>query len=75
MEQSTLFTLNTSDFIKGLLMAVLSTVITIVYQTVEAGSLVFDWTAIGTMALTSALAYIMKNLFTNSQGQLFKREK
>jgi putative exporter of polyketide antibiotics len=74
MEQSTLFTLNTSDFIKGLLMAVLSTVITIVYQTVEAGSLVFDWTAIGTMALTSALAYIMKNLFTNSQGKLFKKE-
>lgn len=75
MEQSTLFTLNTSDFIKGLLMAVLSTVITIVYQTVEAGSIVFDWTAIGTMALTSALAYIMKNLFTNSQGKLLKKEK
>jgi len=74
MGQSTLFTLNTSDFIKGLLMAVLSTVITIVYQTVEAGSLVFDWTAIGTMALTSALAYIMKNLFTNSQGKFFKKE-
>jgi hypothetical protein len=73
--QSTLFTLNTADFVKGLLMAVLSTVITIVYQTIEAGSLVFDWTAIGTMALTSALAYIMKNLFTNSQGQLFKKEK
>ena len=73
--QSTLFTLNTTDFIKGLLMAVLSTVITIVYQTVEAGSLVFDWKAIGTMALTSALAYIMKNLLTNSDGQLFKKEK
>lgn len=73
--RSTLLTLNTSDFIKGLLMAVLSTVITIVYQTVEAGSLVFDWKVIGTMALTSALAYIMKNLLTNSQGQLFSKEK
>jgi hypothetical protein len=67
--------LNTADFIKGLLMAVLSTVITIAYQTVEAGSLVFDWKTIGTMALTSALAYIMKNLLTNSQVQLFKKEK
>jgi hypothetical protein len=75
MQQSTLFMLNTADFIKGLLMAVLSTVITIAYQTVEAGSLVFDWKTIGTMALTSALAYIMKNLLTNSQGQLFKKEK
>jgi hypothetical protein len=55
-------------------MAVLSSVITVVYQTVEAGSLVFDWKAIGTMALTAALAYIMKNLFTNSTGKFFGKE-
>lgn len=72
--QSTFLNLNTNDFIKGLVMAVLSTVITIVYQTVEAGSLVFDWKSIGTMALTTALAYIMKNLFTNSTGTLFAPE-
>jgi hypothetical protein len=72
--QSTFLNLNSSDFLKGLIMAVLSTVITVVYQTVEAGSLVFDWKAIGTMALTSALAYIMKNLFTNSTGKLFAKE-
>jgi hypothetical protein len=72
---STLFNLNSTDFLKGLVMAVLSTVITVVYQTVEAGSLVFDWKAIGTMALTTALAYIMKNLFTNSTGKLFAKEK
>jgi hypothetical protein len=71
---STFLNLNSSDFLKGLVMAVLSTVITVVYQTVEAGSLVFDWKAIGTMALTSALAYIMKNLFTNSTGKLFATE-
>ena len=73
--QSTFLTLNNNDFIKGLIMAVLSTVITVVYQTVEAGSLVFDWKTIGTMALTTALAYIMKNLFTNSTGKLFAKEK
>ena len=72
---STFLNLNSTDFIKGLIMAVLSTVITVVYQTVEAGSLVFDWKAIGTMALTTALAYIMKNLFTNSTGKLFGKEK
>ena len=71
---STFLNLNSSDFIKGLIMAVLSSVITVVYQTVEAGSLTFDWKAIGTMALTSALAYIMKNLFTNSTGKLFAKE-
>ena len=67
--------LDSTDFIKGLIMAVISTVITVVYQTVESGSLTFDWKAIGTMALTSALAYIIKNLFTNSTGQLFGKEK
>lgn len=71
---STFLNLNSSDFLKGLIMAVLSTVITIVYQTVEAGSLVFDWKAIGTMALTTALAYIIKNLFTNSEGKFFGKE-
>jgi hypothetical protein len=71
---STFLNLNSSDFLKGLIMAVLSSVITVVYQTVEAGSLVFDWKAIGTIALTSALAYIMKNLFTNSTGKLFAKE-
>jgi hypothetical protein len=73
--QSTFLNLNTNDFIKGLVMAVLSTVITVVYQTVEAGSLVFDWKSIGTMALTTALAYIMKNLLTNSTGSLFAAEQ
>lgn len=73
--QSTFFNLNSTDFIKGLVMAVLSTFITVVYQTVEAGSLTFDWKAIGTMALTTALAYIMKNLFTNSTGKLFAKEQ
>jgi hypothetical protein len=72
---STFLTLNSSDFLKGLIMAVLSTVITVVYQTVETGSLIFDWKAIGTMALTTALAYIMKNLFTNSTGKLFAKEQ
>jgi hypothetical protein len=72
---STFLNLNSTDFLKGLVMAVLSTVITVVYQTVEAGSLVFDWKAIGTMALTTALAYIMKNLFTNSTGKLFGKEQ
>lgn len=71
---SSIFTLNTSDFLKGLIMAVLSSVITVIYQTIEAGSLVFDWKAIGTMALTAGLAYIMKNLFTNSNGGFLKRE-
>jgi hypothetical protein len=71
---STLFTLDNKDFIKGLLVAVLSAVITILYNTIESGSLTFDWKAIGTMALTSALGYILKNLLTNSTGEFLKKD-
>lgn len=59
--ESKQFTLQTRDAIKGLVIAVLTAVITVVYTSLEAGSLNFDWKAIGTTALTAALAYIMKN--------------
>lgn len=71
---STFLSLNTKDFIKGLLVAVLSAVVTILYNTIQTGSLDFDWKQIGVMALTSALAYIMKNLFSNSTGTFLKKE-
>lgn len=72
--KSPFLNLNSQDFIKGLVVAVLSSVIAILYSTVQAGSLAFDWKTIGTVALTSALGYIMKNLFTNSNDELMKKE-
>jgi hypothetical protein len=72
--QSTFLTLNSKDFLKGLVVAVLTTVITIVYTSIQAGSLELDWKSIGLTALSSALAYIMKNLFTNSTGEMLKKE-
>jgi len=72
--QSTFLSLNSKDFLKGLVMAVLTAVISIVYTSVQAGSLEFDWKTIGLTALSSALAYIMKNLFTNSSGEMLKKE-
>lgn len=65
--------LNAQDFIKGLVVAVGSSVITILYSTLEAGSLSFDWKKIGVVALTSALGYLMKNFFTNQEGKLFSK--
>lgn len=55
------FSLQTRDAIKGLVIAVLTAVLTVAYASLEAGTLNFDWKLIGTTALTSALAYIMKN--------------
>lgn len=72
--QSDFLKLNWMDFLKGLLIAVISAVFTVIYTTVQAGSLTFDWKAIGVTALASALAYISKNLFTNSDNELAKSE-
>lgn len=72
---SSIFTINTNDLVKGLILTVLSSVLTLVYDVVNAGSLVFDWKHIGTIALTSAIAYLLKNLLTNSAGQFLEKEK
>ena len=71
---STIFNLNIQDLAKGLILTVLTSVLTIVYNTVSAGSLTFDWQAIGLTALTSGLAYLMKNLLTNSKGEFLGKE-
>lgn len=72
--KSNFLTLNTNDFIKGLIVCVLSSTLTIMYQTVQTGSLVFDWKSIGTVALMSALGYILKNLVTNSNDEFLKKD-
>tara|TARA_R110000868_G_scaffold163615_1_gene395916 strand:+ start:93 stop:317 length:225 start_codon:yes stop_codon:yes gene_type:complete len=72
---SSIFTLNKADFLKGLIIAVLTAVITVAYNTVQTGTLSFDWKAISTAAASAALAYIMKNLLTNSEDEFLKKEK
>lgn len=64
---STQFTLNVRDVLKGLLMAVLTPVILIISQSVNAGSLVFNWHSIAIAALSGGLAYLIKNFFTAPQ--------
>jgi len=72
---STFLNLNIEDLAKGLIITILTSVLTIAYNTVSAGSLTFDWKSIGLAALTSGLAYLMKNLLTNSEGQFLGKEK
>lgn len=56
--------LNFNDILKGLLMAVLTPVVVIVQQSLEAGVFVFDWKSIGIAALSGGVAYLVKNFFT-----------
>lgn len=71
---SNLLSLNWRDFVKGLVIAVLTPIIVVIQQSLEAGQLTFNWKAIGVAALAAAAAYLLKNLVTNSDDQLLKKE-
>ena len=71
---SSLFTLNSKDWIKGLVVAILTAVITVVYSTIQTGTLVLDWKAISIAGISAALAYITKNLLTNSNDEILTKE-
>jgi hypothetical protein len=69
---SGLFKLNGADFLRGLIVAVLSATLTFMQQFFSAdGSIAtIHWKTVGGVAAASAIAYILKNLFTNSQGEV-----
>jgi len=62
---SKLFTLNTKDFLKGLVMAILVPAVLIIQQSLDSGTLVLNWKAILMASISGALAYLMKNFFTS----------
>lgn len=66
--------LDIKDLSKGLILAVLTSVVTIISTTIEAGSLTFNWPLIGKVALVSALGYLTKNLFTNNKGEFAAKD-
>jgi len=67
---SKLFNLNIQDFIKGLVLTVLTSVAVIIKTTIESGSLSFDWPTIGKYALIAGISYLMKNFLTADNGKI-----
>lgn len=72
---SEIYQLNSADFIKGLITAVFGAVIGIVMPILQSGDWVFDWTLILKSAITAAVAYLFKNLLTNSEGKFLGKSK
>ena len=67
-----LWTVTLGDFGRGLVVAVLTAPLTIIYQSVTATPmvLVFDWKAILGAALAGGIGYVLKNLGTGRQGNM-----
>ena len=76
MKRSNFLSLNLRDFFKGLVLAVITAVITFAYTALQEGTL-FEVAAlkkVGMVALAALLAYLIKNIFQNTQGEMFTNE-
>jgi hypothetical protein len=68
--------LNARDFIKGLIVVVICTFITGVYQLIANGGTV-NWITLKPVAIAaigSAISYLTKNILTNSKGDFMTFE-
>lgn len=70
MKTSNFLSLNWLDLGKGLLMAVLTPVVVVIQQSIEAGVFTFDWKSIGLSAIAGGVAYLVKNFFTSSKPEV-----
>lgn len=75
MISSEFLKLNNRDWLKGLVMVVISAVLTIVLEVLQNGSLSFDWNKIAVVGLTAGVAYILKNLGTYQDGRMLGEKK
>jgi uncharacterized membrane protein YvlD (DUF360 family) len=73
-KMSKLFSVGLQDFLHGLFIAVIGAVLAVVTSTLQAGTLTFDYKAIGTTAAIAALSYVSKKFLSNSEGQILTSE-
>ena len=68
MNISKLFSLGWNDAVKGLVVAILSGVLTFIYETLTTGT-VIDWQQVSVIAITAGISYLIKNFFTTQDGK------
>lgn len=64
------------DLLKGVIVAFLTALVTSVYTILQTGVLptLAELKVAAIAGLTAAVAYLIKNFFTNSEGKFLKRE-
>lgn len=68
MKTSTFLTLNPCDFLRGLSLAVIAAVLTVIQNSLAAGSIDFDWKNIAQVAGSAAVSYLIKNYFSGTKS-------
>lgn len=69
-----LWTVKLGDWERGLIVAILTTPITIALDSLNQGALEFNWKKILAAGLAGGLAYILKNLLTGQNGRLLSNK-
>ncbi len=72
--KSKLFRLDLKDIGKGLLLAVLSSVVPLLMTDLSAEVVTVDWNAMRMVAMGAISAYLATNFFSNSKGKIGKKE-
>ena len=70
-----LWKIQLSDFWRGLIIAVLMAVLTVVYETIQAGSLNISWNAVLLAGIGAGISYLLKNMMTGSGGKILSNKK
>ena len=71
---SKLGTVKLSDFWRGLIVAVLMAVLTVIYEAVQKGSLNISLNPVILAAIGAGVSYLLKNLSTGQGGKLLSNE-
>ena len=64
MKDSDFLSLGVKDILRGLLIAILTPILVLIQQSIEAGNLVFEWKSLLIAGVGGGLAYLIKNFFT-----------
>lgn len=69
-----LWSVKLGDWGRALIIAIITAPLTIILQSVNAGSLVINWKTVLAAALSGGIAYILKNLGTGAGGNLLSNK-
>lgn len=75
--KSAFLSLKAKDLVKGLIIAIITAIVTGVYQSIDAGTFALTWLYFKPILLTglgAGLSYLLKNWLTNSDDKFLKPE-
>lgn len=73
--KSKILRLDFEDFLKGLLVAILTSIFAVIGESLNNGYFSFEWPIILNAGIVGGLAYLSKNLLSNNSGQFLTRNK